>query len=116
MEERVCSYIRLSEEDCKKDKKNLSESIKNQITYIENFAKAQGLSVDYNYIDDGYTGINYNRPTFEKLVQDIKLGKVDVIITKDFSRLGREYIETAYFITKFFLLYFNCQWSQVSDF
>ena len=98
----VCSYIRLSEEDCKKDKEDLSQSIKNQISYIENFAKAKELSVDYNYIDDGYTGINYNRPAFEKLIQDIKLGKVNVIITKDFSRLGREYIETAYFITKFF--------------
>lgn len=98
----VCSYIRLSEEDYKKDKEDMSASIINQISYIENYAKSIGLVVNKNYIDDGYSGINYNRPAFEEMAEDIKKGIINVVITKDFSRLGREYIETGYYITKFF--------------
>ena len=62
----VCSYIRLSEEDYKKDKEDMSASIMNQISYIENYAKSIGLVVSKNYIDDGYSGINYDRPAFEE--------------------------------------------------
>lgn len=100
--ELVCSYIRLSEEDYKKNKEEMSESIKNQIAYIESYAKNIGLIINKNYIDDGYTGINYDRPAFEEMLKDMKQGKIAIIITKDFSRLGREYIETGYYITKFF--------------
>ena len=63
----VCSYIRLSEEDYKKDKEDMSASIMNQISYIENYAKSIGLVVGKNYIDDGYSGINYDRPAFEEM-------------------------------------------------
>lgn len=98
----VCSYIRLSEEDYKKNKEDMSKSIMNQISYIEEYAKNIGLIVNKNYIDDGYSGINYNRPAFEEMMEDIRNNKIDTIITKDLSRLGREYIETAYYITKFF--------------
>ena len=63
----VCSYIRLSEEDYKKDKEAMSKSITNQISYIENYEKNMGLIISKNYIDDGYTGINYNRPAFEEM-------------------------------------------------
>ena len=98
----VCSYIRLSEEDYKKDKEDMSASIANQISYIEDYAKSNGLVISKNYIDDGYSGINYNRPAFEEMTKDIKKGRINIIITKDFSRLGREYIETGYYITKFF--------------
>ena len=88
----ICSYIRLSEEDYKINKEEMSESIKNQISYIENYAKNNGLVINKNYIDDGYSGINYNRPAFEELLEDIKFDKIGTVITKDFSRLGREYI------------------------
>ncbi len=98
----VCSYIRLSEEDYKKDKEAMSKSITNQISYIENYAKNIGLIISKNYIDDGYTGINYNRPAFEEMLEDIKQNKISTIITKDFSRLGREYVETGFYILKFF--------------
>lgn len=100
--ELVCSYIRLSEEDYKKNKEDMSESIKNQISYIEEYANSIGLVVSKNYIDDGYSGINYIRPSFEEMLEDIKNKKINTIITKDFSRLGREYIQTGYYITKFF--------------
>lgn len=98
----VCSYIRLSDEDYQKDKETMSKSIVNQISYIENYAKSIGLVVSKNYIDDGYSGINYDRPAFEEMAEDIKKGRINAVITKDFSRLGREYIETGYYITKFF--------------
>ena len=80
----------------------MSASIMNQISYIENYAKSISLVVNKNYIDDGYSGINYDRPAFEEMLKDIKKGKVNTVITKDFSRLGREYIETGYYITKLF--------------
>lgn len=98
----VCSYIRLSEEDYKKNNEDMSESIKNQIEYIKEYANSIGFVVNKNFIDDGYSGINYIRPSFEEMLKDIKNERINTIITKDFSRLGREYIETGYYITKFF--------------
>lgn len=53
--------------------------------------------VDY-YIDDGYSGTNFNRPEFQRMLEDIKNKKIDVILIKDLSRLGRNYIETGNFV------------------
>ncbi len=98
----VCSYVRLSDEDCKKGKNDLSKSILNQLNFIEEYAKKNGMLINKNFIDDGYTGVNFNRPAFSELINDIINNKVSVIITKDFSRLGREYNDTVYYITEFF--------------
>ena len=54
------------------------------------------------YVDDGFTGTNFNRPGFQKLLRDLKAKKVDTVITKDLSRLGRDYIDTGYYVQKFF--------------
>lgn len=54
------------------------------------------------YIDDGYSGLNFNRPAFTRLLEDINGGKVNLVITKDLSRLGRDYIQTGYYIDVYF--------------
>lgn len=82
----VCSYIRLSEEDINKEDKKLSSSILNQIQYIENYAKSNNFIISKNYIDDGYTGINYNRPSFEEMKKDIENRKNSIRNNKRFFK------------------------------
>ena len=99
-------YTRLSIEDEKNgeidkfDRK--SESIENQIKFLTNFAKAQGWNIKKIYKDDGYTGTNFDRPDFKNMINDIENKVINVVITKDLSRLGRDYIETGYYIEKYF--------------
>ena len=82
--------MRLSREDGDKLE---SDSIKNQRTLVREYAKRHELKLIDEYIDDGYTGTNFNRPSFVRLMEDIRSGKIDCIIIKDLSRLGRNYIE-----------------------
>ena len=93
-------YIRLSRED--DDKVMLSESITNQKSLLLQYAKENNLKVYDIYIDDGYSGTNFDRPGFYRLLKDIELGKVNMVITKDMSRLGRDYIGTGNLIEKYF--------------
>ena len=94
-----CAYIRLSEED---DRNTYSESILNQIALIEEYAKKNQIEIHKKYIDDGFSGINFSRPAFEEMLKEMEKGNIETIVTKDFSRLGREYIETTYYITRYF--------------
>lgn len=93
-------YIRLSRED--DDKGNESESITNQKSLLLQYVKENNLRVFDIYIDDGYSGTNFDRPDFNRLLNDIELGKVNMVITKDMSRLGRDYIGTGNLIEKYF--------------
>ena len=97
----IVAYSRLSEEDLEK-KREYSVSIYNQLSLIKDYANRMELSIDKEYIDDGYSGINFDRPGFEKMISDIETGKISTVITKDMSRLGREFIDTAYYISEFF--------------
>lgn len=93
-------YIRLSRED---DDKNLdSESITNQKSLLLQYVNENYLRVYDIYIDDGYSGTNFDRPSFNRLINDIELGRVNMVITKDMSRLGRDYIGTGNLIEKYF--------------
>ena len=92
-------YARLSRED---DKLGVSESIDNQIKFLKNYAQKHNLKILKIYVDDGYTGTNFDRPGFKNLISDIENKKIDTVITKDLSRLGRDYIDTGYYIEKFF--------------
>lgn len=96
-----CAYIRLSEEDIGKSEE-YSNSIVNQIEIIEEYAKRNNIRIDKKFIDDGYSGINFCRPAFEQMIMEAESNNVETIITKDFSRLGREFIETSFYITRFF--------------
>ena len=93
-------YIRLSRED--DDKDGISESITNQKSLLLQYVKENNLRVYDIYIDDGYSGTNFDRPDFNRLLNDIELGKVNMVITKDMSRLGRDYIGTGNLIEKYF--------------
>ena len=93
-------YIRLSRED--DDKVYESESITNQKSLLLQYVKENNLRVYDIYIDDGYSGTNFDRPDFNRLLNDIELGRVNMIITKDMSRLGRDYIGTGNLIEKYF--------------
>ena len=93
-------YIRLSRED--DDKTTMSESITNQKSLLFQYVKENKLKVYDIYIDDGYSGTNFDRPDFNRLLNDIELGKINMVITKDMSRLGRDYIGTGNLIEKYF--------------
>src|SRR5699024_1091231 len=93
-------YIRLSRED--DDKLLESESITNQKALLMQYAKENNIKVYDIYIDDGYSGTNFDRPAFKRLINDIELKKVNMVITKDMSRLGRDYIGTGNLIEKYF--------------
>ena len=96
---KVGAYIRLSKEDAKNSE---SESITNQKRLIKEYLEHHGLTLYKEYIDDGYTGTNFNRPGFMELVNDIEDGKINMVITKDLSRLGRNYVKSGYYIEEYF--------------
>jgi len=95
------AYVRLSKEDINKFNE-FSSSIYNQLAIIQSYTSGIGLHIDKEYIDDGYSGANFDRPAFEKLKEDIERGIIGTVITKDLSRLGRNFIETAYYIVDYF--------------
>lgn len=92
-------YIRLSKED---DHDGPSESVTNQKSLLTGFAEENGFTVHDIYIDDGWSGCNFDRPAFRRLIGDIETGKVDTVITKDLSRLGRDYILTGHYLERYF--------------
>lgn len=95
----VALYIRLSKEDKKKE---LSESVINQQSLLKNFAHSNNLKIYKTYIDDGFSGTNFDRPAFKQMLFDIELKKINMVITKDLSRLGRDYILTGHYIERYF--------------
>lgn len=92
-------YCRLSSDDG-----NLgdSSSIQTQKLMLENYAKDNNFKVVDTYVDDGYSGLNYDRPSFKRLLNDIEDGRVNMVITKDLSRIGRDYIQTGYYTEIYF--------------
>ena len=99
---KVAAYLRLSQEDGDKE---ISDSIISQKNIINKKVDELGREfyiVDY-YIDDGYTGLNTDRPAFQKMLVDLENGIINTIITKDLSRLSRNSFEANYFIELYFL-------------
>lgn len=96
---RVAKYIRLSRED---GDDRESESVENQRDIIDNYILSHEELIEAGeYVDDGYTGTNFNRPGFQKMLKDIEKEKIDCIITKDLSRFGRDHIDTGYYLERF---------------
>jgi DNA invertase Pin-like site-specific DNA recombinase len=83
-------YSRISRED---SAVNESLSITNQKKYLEKYALSHGFSHFVHYADDGYSGTNFDRPAWNKLFEDAKNGHISTVITKDLSRIGRNYLQ-----------------------
>ena len=95
-------YMRLSREDIKSSKDIESESIKNQKDLLMQYVESYNLHVYDCYVDDGYSGTNFNRPDFSRMINDIETGKINMVITKDLSRLGRDYIGVGEYLERYF--------------
>ena len=93
-------YLRLSREDGDKEE---SDSITNQRELILEFLKSkEDIRIHAVRVDDGYSGVNFERPAFQQMLEDIKTGKVNCVVTKDLSRFGRNHIEVGKYIEKIF--------------
>ena len=92
-------YIRLSREDGDRLE---SESVLNQRNILHRYIKENQHILVNEYIDDGYSGTSFDRPDFNRMIQDIEEKKINMVITKDLSRLGRDYIKTGYYIENYF--------------
>ena len=95
---RTAIYCRLSREDGNEE----SQSIQAQKSVLTEYVQKQGWQIVDIYADDGFSGTNFDRPDFMRLLEDIEQGKIDLVITKDLSRLGRNYILTGYYVEEFF--------------
>ena len=92
-------YMRLSRDD---ENYGDSVSIETQRTILRQFAEDNDLHIVDEYIDDGYSGTNFNRPAFQRMIEDIESGKVNTVCTKDLSRFGREHVMMDYFLEFYF--------------
>ena len=102
MEEKIYTagiYCRLSKDD---EQSEESISIGTQRSILTDYCLQHGYTIYKVYTDDGYSGLNFNRPGFKELLEDVERGVVNMVITKDLSRLGRDYIMTGYYSEIFF--------------
>ena len=99
MEYHVALYIRLSKED---ENEGPSQSVQNQESLLREFVQQHRLSVFDTYVDDGWSGTSFDRPNFQRMIGDIEAKKVNMVITKDLSRLGRDYIMTGHYMERYF--------------
>lgn len=93
------SYLRLSNDEKKEGE---SSSISGQRLIIEDYCRAHGITLVREFVDDGYSGGNFDRPGFKSMISQLKDGKVKLVITKDLSRLGRDMIGVSQYTEKFF--------------
>ena len=95
-------YIRLSQEDKDKKYESDSESVINQKELLRNYVKNNNFNLIKEYVDDGFSGTDFERPGFKSLLEDINNKKINCVIVKDLSRLGRDHVMTGYYIETFF--------------
>lgn len=96
---KAACYCRLSDDDLND---GMSVSIETQITIQKQYCKENQIQIVDFYCDDGYTGTNFERPAFKRMIEDIRRRKVDTVIVKDLSRFGREHLEVGYYTQIFF--------------
>ena len=95
----VGNYCRLSKDD---GTDNESASIATQKSILTDYVKKQGWNLVKTYVDDGYSGTNFQRPAFQEMLKDIENGLINCVITKDLSRLGRNYLDCGLYLEVFF--------------
>lgn len=104
-------YVRLSKDD---ERAGESLSIENQKSILTSYVNEQGWNIVDIYVDDGYSGTNFNRPGVLRLLEDAKTGKINLIIVKDLSRFGRNYIQVGQYINYIFPTY-NIRFIALND-
>ncbi len=104
-------YCRLSQED---ENKGDSDSIVNQKSILEKYAAENGFENTRVFVDDGYSGVSFNRPAFQEVLELMENGKVGTLITKDLSRLGRNYIEVGNY-TEILFPRWNVRYIAIND-
>jgi len=104
-------YVRLSKDD---ERLGESVSIENQKLILTKYVNEQGWNIFDTYIDDGFTGTDFNRPSVTRLLDDAKAGKINLIIVKDLSRFGRNYIQIGQYIDYIFPTY-NIRFIALND-
>lgn len=118
VEKCVALYLRISDEDkAKNNRLDESVSILGQRLILKNFIQGHKELLDYRimeFIDDGYSGTNFERPAFEELLKSVKNGIIQCIIVKDFSRLGRNYLEVGNYLEQVFP-FFGIRFISVND-
>lgn len=92
-------YLRLSRDD---ELQGESNSIATQRMMLRKYAEQNHFNVAGEYSDDGYSGTNFERPSFKRMISDIENGKINCVITKDLSRLGRNYLQVGMYTEMFF--------------
>lgn len=105
------TYLRLSKDD---EKAGDSLSIENQRLILQKYVAEQGWELVDEYVDDGYSGTNFDRPDVQRLLEDAKNGRIDIIIVKDLSRFGRNYIQVGQYVDYIFPMY-NIRFIALSD-
>ena len=92
-------YERLSKDD---EQQGESNSILNQKSFLEDYARKNGMTNIKHFTDDGYTGRNFNRPGFQAMLAEVEAGKIGTVIVKDMSRFGRNYLEVGFYTEMLF--------------
>ena len=95
-------YIRISQEDKNKKYESDSESVINQKELLRDYVKNNSFNLVKEYVDDGYSGTDFERPGFQRMLEDINNKKINCVVVKDLSRLGRDHVMTGYYIETFF--------------
>lgn len=111
LNKRTGIYLRLSKDD---EKAGDSLSIENQRYILRKYVADNGLDLIDEYVDDGYSGTNFDRPEVQRLLEDAKNGRIDTIIVKDLSRFGRNYIFVGQYVDYIFPMY-NVRFIAISD-
>lgn len=104
-------YIRLSKDD---ERAGESLSIENQKLILTKYCAEQGWNIVDTYVDDGYSGTSFDRPAVQRLLEDAKTGIINLIIVKDLSRFGRNYIQVGQYIDYIFPTY-NIRFIALND-
>ena len=104
-------YARLSKDD---ELIGDSNSIVHQKEMLAKYAKEHGFTNIEYYIDDGYSGTNFNRPDFQRMMSDVEGGKINTVIVKDMSRFGRDYIMVGYY-TEIYFSNLNVRFIAIND-
>ena len=106
---RTAAYGRLSVEN------ETDESLQTQMSMLYQFIdEHEDLQLEDSYSDNGYSGTNFDRPEFVRLMDDVRSGKIECIVVKDLSRFGRDYLETGYYIETLFP-HLNVRFISVTD-